>query len=163
MAGPLREDDASPAKSLSGGGVAVKVSCALEGCAPEEMLSYYGDLVAVGTVADMMALTAGAKMAVGMRLHCLIYAAAAGVPVIGLSYDPKIDALMKCLGQPYVYDSETVTADSLREAAEAVLADEEAIRTQICTAAGEMRVRCLEDVAAAAAMIRQNGHTDIDV
>ena len=115
------------------------------------------------SAADMMALTAGAKMAVGMRLHCLIYAAAAGVPVIGLSYDPKIDALMKCLGQPYVYDSETVTADSLREAAEAVLADEEAIRTQICTAAGEMRARCLEDVAAAAAMIRQNGHTDIDV
>ena len=107
------------------------------------------------SAADMMALTAGARMAVGMRLHCLIYAVAAGVPVIGLSYDPKIDALMKCLGQSWVYDSGTVTADDLRQAAEAVLADEEKIREQIRTAAGEMRIRCMEDVAAAAALIKK--------
>ena len=43
-----------------------------------------------------------------------------------------------------------------REAAEAVLADGENIRAQIRTAAGEMRARCMEDVAAAAAMLRQD-------
>ena len=54
---PLRLDDESPAKNLSGVGVAFKTICALEGCAPEEMLEEYGDLTAIGTVADMMALT----------------------------------------------------------------------------------------------------------
>lgn len=102
---------------------------------------------------DMMALTAGAGMAIGMRLHCLIYAAAAGVPVIGLSYDPKVDALMKCLDQPYVYEAGTVTAGELMRAVDAVLADAENVRRAVTEAAGVMRKRCMEDVAAAAAML----------
>lgn len=54
---PLREGDESPCKNLSGTGVAFKVICAVEGCQPEELLDYYADLVAIGTVADIMALT----------------------------------------------------------------------------------------------------------
>lgn len=68
---PLRVDDESPAKNLSGVGVAFKVICALEGCAPEEMLAYYGDLVAVGTVADMMALTGENRTMVRTGVECL--------------------------------------------------------------------------------------------
>ncbi len=68
---PLRVDDESPAKNLSGVGVAFKVVCALEGCAPEEMLAYYGDLVAVGTVADMMALTGENRTMVRQGVECL--------------------------------------------------------------------------------------------
>ncbi len=41
-------------KSLSGVGVAFKLVCALEGKQPEEMLPYFGDLVTIGTVADIM-------------------------------------------------------------------------------------------------------------
>ncbi len=106
-----------------------------------------------GSAEDMLALTAGAKMAIGMRLHCLIYAAAAGVPVIGLSYDPKVDALMKCLHQPWVYDAGTVTADTLKEAVGGVLAEEETVRTAVKEAAEQMRLRCMEDVRAAAGLL----------
>ncbi|MBQ3179691.1 MAG: polysaccharide pyruvyl transferase CsaB [Clostridia bacterium] len=103
---------------------------------------------------DMLAVTAGAKMAVGMRLHCLIYAAAAGVPVIGLSYDPKIDALMKCLHQPYVYDAGTAEAETLAAAVEEVLQKEDAVRETIREAAELMRERCMEDVKTAAGIIK---------
>ena len=54
---PRREDDASPFKGLCGAGVAFKLCAALDGCPPEEMLEYCGDLAAVGTVADVMPLT----------------------------------------------------------------------------------------------------------
>ena len=54
---PRREDDHSPFKGLCGAGVAFKLCAALDGCPPEEMLDYCGDLAAVGTVADVMPLT----------------------------------------------------------------------------------------------------------
>ena len=89
-----------------------------------------------------------------MRLHCLIYAAAAGVPVIGLSYDPKIDALMKCLHQPYVYDAGTAEAETLAAAVEDVLQKEDTVRETIREAAELMRERCMEDVKTAAGIIK---------
>ena len=54
---PRRLDDTSPFKGLCGAGVAFKLCAALDGCSPEEMLDYCGDLAAVGTVADVMPLT----------------------------------------------------------------------------------------------------------
>ena len=53
---PRRLDDHSPFKGLCGAGVAFKLCAALDGCPPEEMLDYCGDLAAVGTVADVMPL-----------------------------------------------------------------------------------------------------------
>ena len=53
---PQRKDDTSPCKTLCGAGVAFKLVCALEEADPMEMLDYYGDFVAVGTVADLMLL-----------------------------------------------------------------------------------------------------------
>ena len=54
---PRRLDDTSPFKGLCGAGMAFKLCAALDGCPPEEMLDYCGDLAAVGTVADVMPLT----------------------------------------------------------------------------------------------------------
>ncbi len=53
---PHRPDDISEFKEICGVFVAYKVVCAVEGRSPEEMLSDYGDLVALGTVADVMPL-----------------------------------------------------------------------------------------------------------
>jgi hypothetical protein len=41
---------------------------------------------------------AGCDLVVGMRLHSLVFAASAGVPVVGLVYDPKVASLMTRLG-----------------------------------------------------------------
>ncbi len=53
---PHRADCPSEFKELSGVGVAFKLVCALENAVPEELLPLYGDLVAIGTVADVMPL-----------------------------------------------------------------------------------------------------------
>lgn len=47
---------------------------------------------------QLLALTAGCDLVIGMRLHALIFAALAGVPLVGISYDPKVDGLMEQLG-----------------------------------------------------------------
>ena len=68
---PRREDDTSPFKGLCGAGVAFKLCAALDGCPPEEMLDYCGDLAAVGTVADVMPLTGENRTLVKYGLHLL--------------------------------------------------------------------------------------------
>ncbi|MGI4791752.1 MAG: polysaccharide pyruvyl transferase CsaB [Janthinobacterium lividum] len=53
----------------------------------------------------LLSIIAGCDMMVGMRLHALILAAAAGVPSVALSYDPKVTAFMQSSGQgDAVYD-----------------------------------------------------------
>lgn len=52
---PRRPDDESPFKDLCGAGVAFKLCAALESCAdPAELLEPFGELAALGTVADVM-------------------------------------------------------------------------------------------------------------
>ena len=45
-----------------------------------------------------LALFAGFRLAVAMRLHALVFACICGIPPIAVSYDPKIDGLMAELG-----------------------------------------------------------------
>ena len=62
---------------------------------------------------EFIAMAAIADRVFSMRLHGLICAAAVGTPMIGLSYDPKVDAFMKQLGMEAFclqYDNFTVPA-----------------------------------------------------
>lgn len=54
---PHRKDCPSSFKEVCGVAVAFKLVCVMEGKEPEELLDRYGDLLAVGTVGDVMPLT----------------------------------------------------------------------------------------------------------
>jgi len=59
----------------------------------------------------------------GMRLHALIYAANQSVPMLGLSYDPKIDQLLHRLGLTPIGTTEELHAEAFADAACALLND----------------------------------------
>lgn len=61
-------------------------------------------------------------MIFGMRLHALIYAANRRVPMIGLSYDPKIDHFLARLGLAPIGTTEALDADAFADAADRLLA-----------------------------------------
>ena len=50
------------------------------------------------TAREFLDLSARADAVFSMRLHGLVFAFAAGAPMIGLSYDPKVDAFMEQIG-----------------------------------------------------------------
>jgi polysaccharide pyruvyl transferase CsaB len=58
---------------------------------------------------------------IGMRLHSLIYAANRGVPLLGVSYDPKIDQFLQRLGQRAIGTTDALDADSAAQRAEEIL------------------------------------------
>ena len=47
---------------------------------------------------EMMSIIGNVDILVGVRLHALIHAAIMGVPMIGISYDPKINSFLKSVG-----------------------------------------------------------------
>jgi polysaccharide pyruvyl transferase CsaB len=71
------------------------------------------------TPSQHIALLGRCRMTLAMRLHALIFAAAAGTPPVALSYDPKVDQMMLRLGLsqntiPLKSAEPSVTADVLQ-------------------------------------------------
>ena len=60
-----------------------------------------------------IALSARMDVALSMRLHALIFAAARGVPLVGVVYDPKVSAFLDCVDQDLCVRLEQLTAQGL--------------------------------------------------
>ncbi|MBD3920801.1 polysaccharide pyruvyl transferase CsaB [Paenibacillus sp. PR3] len=69
-------------------------------------------------------------MMFGMRLHALIYAANQRIPLIGLSYDPKIDQFLNRLGLTAVGTTEQLDPEQFASGADALLNDLDGWRTR---------------------------------
>ncbi|MFF3922108.1 polysaccharide pyruvyl transferase CsaB [Paenibacillus lactis] len=63
---------------------------------------------------DMLREVSRCDVVLGMRLHSLIYAANRRVPLLGISYDPKIDHFLKRLGCEPVGSSEALDPARLK-------------------------------------------------
>ena len=60
-----------------------------------------------------IALSARMDVALSMRLHALIFAAARGVPLVGVAYDPKVSAFLDCVDQDLCVQLDRLTAQGL--------------------------------------------------
>lgn len=96
---PRRLDSEYPFRELAGVGVAFKLICALEAQRPiEELLEEYGDIVAVGTIADVMPL-------VGEN-RCIV---TQGLQLLARTRNPGLRALVSTLG----LDDKPVTSNTV--------------------------------------------------
>ncbi|NPV90690.1 MAG: polysaccharide pyruvyl transferase CsaB [Firmicutes bacterium] len=51
------------------------------------------------TASALLEQVGGLSLLIGMRLHSLIFAAVNGVPMLGISYDPKVDSFLAGIGR----------------------------------------------------------------
>lgn len=65
------------------------------------------------TTSELMSLVGNMDLMIGIRLHALIFAGVMGTPMIGISYDPKIDRFLKSIDEDVVGDLKSITVDAL--------------------------------------------------
>lgn len=79
---------------------------------------------------EMLSIIGSMDILVGVRLHSLIYAAVMGVPMLGISYDPKIDSFLASIDRPTLSDVEDFTLEQFQAAFRDTLAHREEIRAE---------------------------------
>lgn len=77
-----------------------------------------------------MSLVGNMDLMIGIRLHALIFAGVMGTPMIGISYDPKIDRFLKSIDEDVVGDLENVTVEALMQEINAKWNNKEIYRNQ---------------------------------
>ncbi len=64
-------------------------------------------------VEEILGMLAEMQLVVGMRLHSLIFSASGGVPVIGVSYDVKVDSFIQDIGSQACIPLAELTVEKL--------------------------------------------------
>lgn len=109
------------------------------------------------TIPELLALTGQLDFLIGIRLHSLIFAAAQGVPFLGISYDPKVEGFLEAFGGSSVGTIASLTASDLREGVRRVWRQREAVRQEIHAKAAAMRQKAWENLAPLRAWEREEG------
>jgi len=107
--------------------------------------AYFADVG--GDIEKTLSIVRSAKAVISMRLHTLIFAAAFGVPMIGISYDPKVTGFLKPVYGcgDYTIELAEFSKEALIEKFNLLMANEEAARAKISGAAKELCDRASEN------------------
>lgn len=65
------------------------------------------------TTSELLSLTGNLDLLIGIRLHALIFAAVMQIPMIGISYDPKVDRFLQSIGDSHVGTLQSITVPAL--------------------------------------------------
>lgn len=88
------------------------------------------------------------EMTIGLRLHSLIFSCLVGVPHIGISYDKKVESLLKRSGMwEYSFRLEELDADKLVENGNYVLEHHDELKKEVVRNAAYMREDAMENIA----------------
>ncbi|MFA7468354.1 MAG: polysaccharide pyruvyl transferase family protein, partial [Desulfotomaculaceae bacterium] len=88
---------------------------------------------------DLLAVVANMDLVIGMRLHFLIFGAVSNVPVIGISYDPKVNRFIELIRQPLAGDVYSLNYTELSNLVNRVIKDKDNIKIQLAEQVGELR------------------------
>ncbi|HXF82247.1 MAG TPA: polysaccharide pyruvyl transferase CsaB [bacterium] len=110
-------------------------------------------LVAALPPREMVAAVGMMDVMVGVRLHALIAAVATGVPPVGLSYDPKIDALFRRIGVGHLLPLAGLQAGQLQQAVLAAWQSRDELRPQLLRLHAALREEALRAADLAEALL----------
>lgn len=96
---------------------------------------------------DTVALFGQMDLVVGMRLHALIFAALQGVPLVGISYDPKVEGFLRSLERTSAADLASIRGETLSQAIRHVWENRQEESTALRRHAAQLRNAALQNGA----------------
>ena len=88
---------------------------------------------------EIVGIAGECELTIAMRLHSLIYAAAKGVPAIGVSYDPKVSGFVDYIGTSSAVEIKDFTKDKLLAQAQNIMENREVIKKNLSEKIVEFR------------------------
>lgn len=104
-------------------------------------------------VDELLGVMGRMEMVIGMRLHTLIYALSQKVPVLGLSYDPKVDSMLDYADITHKYDVASLDLDRLKAEIDTILSNKQEISLQLDAVIEEMKAKTKIDAQMAVDLI----------
>ncbi|MBQ9697222.1 MAG: polysaccharide pyruvyl transferase CsaB [Acidaminococcaceae bacterium] len=101
---------------------------------------------------EFLSIVGSFRLLIGMRLHGLIFAAVMKVPLMAISYDPKVDSFVKAIGARAVGTVATLSAEKVVQAAEALWGQEQPVQERRIA---EMRRLAQSNAAKAFALLHK--------
>ncbi|MEI7025684.1 polysaccharide pyruvyl transferase CsaB [Paenibacillus sp. y28] len=106
---------------------------------------------------DMLSAVSECDLLIGMRLHSLIYAASQQVPLVGISYDPKIDQFLNRLAMRAAASTESFDSVRVAEEAARLLNDRERWIQDKASVIGKLQQQAQQPAQHIAAFFRREG------
>ena len=108
------------------------------------------------SVEEIMSIFACMDMCIGMRLHSLIYSASQAVPVIGISYDPKITGFMKDMHQNFYVNAESLNENELIELVDLCMSEYDTVRAELKEYGAVLKEKSAQNGAMAVELYENN-------
>lgn len=112
------------------------------------------------SVEKVMSMVSAMDLCIGMRLHSLIYAAVASIPLVGIVYDPKVSSFMEHTHQNLYIDVKNLTVDGMKALIDNCMSNYDAISADLRNNYKELREKA-ELNARLAAELYEKGSVDI--
>ena len=87
---------------------------------------------------EIMTIVSKSKIVIGMRLHTLLYGANSKIPVIGLVYDPKVDAYLEYLGQEYSINVDKMDMERFKDTVDDTMDKYDKIKSELAERVEEL-------------------------
>lgn len=102
---------------------------------------------------EIVGIVDSCDLIIAMRLHSMIYASKAGVPAIGLSYDPKVSGFVKYIGINTTLNLDDFSDKRLVSTARSIALNREEIKNVLDEKAVELKAKAMENVEYAMELI----------